>query len=65
MAKNAVTFQRVSSVWRVDSRMPSGNTRRGVHGWPEEKKYQRRASAPWVEKMSHGGMMLPRDFDIF
>ncbi len=65
MVKNEKTFHRVSRVWRVDSRMPSGKTRRGVQGWPEEKKYQRRASAPWVEKMSQGAMMLPFDLDIF
>jgi hypothetical protein len=65
VAKKEKTFQRVSSVWRVDSRMPSSNTRRAVHGWPAEKKYQRRASAPCVSNRYHGSMMLPFDFDIF
>ncbi len=55
----------MSSVWRVDSRMPSSDTRRGVHGWPAEKKYQRSASAPKVAKICHGSMTLPLDFDIF
>ena len=65
MAKNEKTFHSVSSVCRVDSRMPSSNTRRVVHGWPAEKKYQRRASAPKSSKISHGSMTLPLDFDIF
>ena len=65
MVKNECTFQSVSRLWRVASRMPSGNTRRGVQGWPDEKKYQRRASAPSVSKMSNGAMTLPFDFDIF
>ena len=34
MTKKLYTFHSVSSVWRVDSRMPSSNTRRGVHGCP-------------------------------
>ncbi len=59
------TFHSVSRVWRVVSRMPSAKTRRGVHGCPAEKKYQRRPSAPTVPNISQGSITLPRDFDIF
>ena len=50
----------MSRVWRVDSpdavlEAPGA----GVHGWPAEKKYQRRASAPWVSKTCHGSTTLP------
>ena len=65
MAKNDHTFHSVRRVCRVLSRMPSGKTRRGVQGCPAEKKYQRRASAPRVSKMSNGAITLPFDFDIF
>ena len=65
MTKKQKTFHSVSSVWRVDSRMPSSETRRGAHGWPDEKKYQRSASAPNVSKTCQGSMTLPLDFDIF
>ena len=65
MTKKLNTFHSVSSVCRVDSRMPSSNTRRGVHGWPAEKKYHRRLSAPNDEKICHGSITLPLDLDIF
>ena len=65
MAKNENTFQNVSSVLRVVSRNPSSETRRVVHGWPDEKKFHRSASAPWVAVLIHGSMTLPFDFDIF
>ncbi len=65
MAKNDHTFQSVRRVCRVLSRMPSGNTRLGVQGCPAEKKYQRKASAPRLSKMSNGAMTFPLDFDIF
>jgi hypothetical protein len=65
VTKKLNTFHSVSRVCRVDSRMPSSNTRLVVHGWPAEKKYQRRASAPKPLKICQGSMTLPFDFDIF
>ena len=64
MTKNEYVFQSVTRN-RVDSSMPSTDTRRGVHGEPAEKKYQRSASAPRVSSIVHGSMTLPFDFDIF
>ena len=58
-------FQSFMSVWEVVSRIESNETRRGVHGWPKLRKFQRRASLPSSEKMLHGSMTLPRDLDIF
>ncbi len=65
MAKKLKQFHSVSRVWRVVSRMPSSNTRRGAHGCPAEKKYHRSASAPCSANTTHGSTMLPFDLDIF
>ena len=64
MTKNEYVFHSVS---RNAGRLvdASTDTRRGVHGEPAEKKYQRSASAPRVSSTVHGSMTLPFDFDIF
>src|SRR5262245_1612621 len=65
VTKKEYVFQSVSRNRLVASSMPASETRRVVHGDPEEKKYQRNASAPRVSRISHGSMTLPRDLDIF
>ena len=45
--------------------MLASDTRRGVHGDPNEKKFHRTASAPRDSMSCHGSIALPRDFDIF
>ena len=65
VTKNAYVFHNVSRNWRVDSSMPSSDTRFGVHGEPDENMYQRKESAPRSASTGTGLMMLPRDFDIF
>ena len=59
VTKKLKTFHSVSSVWRVDFADAVLETRRGVQGWPAEKKFQRRASAPNDEKICQGSMTLP------
>jgi hypothetical protein len=65
VTKNEYVFQRVRRKRLVDSSMPVSDTRRVVHGDPEEKKYHRSASAPRLSRISHGSITFPRDFDIF
>ena len=65
MTKKEYVFHRVIRNRRVDSSIPSTNTRRGVQGEPAEKKYQRSASAPRESSTVQGSMTLPLDFDIF
>ena len=44
--------------------MPSIETRFGVHGDDDDRKFQRSASAPCVSRIVHGSITIPRDFDM-
>ena len=64
MVKNDQVFHRVSRASRIEASMTSKLTRVGVHGDPCENIHHRSGSAPRVDRISHGSMTLPTDFDI-